>query len=115
MCKCDYFYHFAKNKKNYIIFVELKGKDIIHACEQIHNTICQLNIKNDIDEKNKVYGRIIYNGSVPKVYGSTPKYVKLANLIKKFHGNLILKKISLKNNSRSAVRIRLPAPKKRLS
>lgn len=94
LCKCDYFYHFVKNEKNYIIFVELKGKDIMHAIEQIYNTICQLNIKNDIDDNNKVFGRIICNGSVPKVYGSTPKYLKLANLIKKFHGNLILKKIS---------------------
>ena len=94
LCKCDYFYHFVKNKKNYIIFVELKGKDIIHACEQIYNTIRQLNIKNDIDEKNKVYGRIIYNGSVPKLYGSSPEYIRLNRLIKVLHGNLVLKKIS---------------------
>ena len=79
--KCDYLV-FDVNKKEH--YVELKGKDINHAFEQIISTIIRLSK----DKKREKHSFII-SSRVPKAGTDTQNYKK--SLKKAFNSSLIIK------------------------
>lgn len=97
--KCDYLFTLSKNDYKCIILVELKGTDIIHAMEQISDTMNYLNLNSFCC--NKVFARIIHNGGVPNLYQSTPQYIKLYKRIKKLNGDIQLKRLSYTEPSKN--------------
>lgn len=83
--RCDYIVSVPTQKRIY--FIELKGKSINHACEQILASIDHLSV---IKNLYKVYTRIVCS-SVPKI--SSPK-----ELILKKQYNLEIKSKYLEEN-----------------
>lgn len=85
--KCDYLYGIYDPIHPAIIFVELKGRDIPHALEQIKNSITKF---AHCFKGHRIYARIICK-SVPRLYNdpSIQNYNKL--LRKQYNGGLIIK------------------------
>lgn len=86
LCKCDFMFCVRRNDKQVAILVELKGKHIKHAIEQIENTLILL--KDSLSECSAVHGRIIYGGSAPRIT-TTPDFIRLQRKLKIMHGSLI--------------------------
>ena len=85
--KCDYLYGIRDSANPTAIFIELKGKDIPHALDQVKNSITRF---ARCFENHRIYARIICK-SVPRLFNdpSIQNYNKL--LRKQYHGNLIIK------------------------
>ena len=64
--KCDYMI-ICYGNENKIIFVELKGNDTNHACDQLTSTINLLNKRFIALNNKKFYARIINTKSVPNI------------------------------------------------
>ena len=83
VAKCDF--GFLVCDDIYIILVELKGSDFIHAVEQISSTI---HLMNRELENQKVSARIILSKmQVPNIE-NYPKFLKLKKIIKSKNGNI---------------------------
>ncbi len=81
--KCDYGFLICND--NYIILVELKGTDFLHAVEQINSTLELLN--NEL-KNMKVSARIVLaRVSAPNIEND-PKYLKLKKTIKSQNGDI---------------------------
>ena len=66
-CKCDYAF-FLKDAEKHAIFVELKGKNVGHALEQLIATL-QLEPLSGSLKGRKVYGRVsCASAVVPRIY-----------------------------------------------
>ena len=81
--KCDYLY--AEIEKNYAILIELKGKNVSHALEQLLNTLGILN--KFLSYYEHVYARVVFSKGTPNLQASS-SYVKLYKKIKKMNGNI---------------------------
>lgn len=82
--KCDYLYVVKDNIQPTAIMVELKGRDICHALEQLSNSI---KLFSEDFQQHRIYARIICK-SVPRLHNDP--FVKKCRdeLRKKFYGNL---------------------------
>ena len=88
--KCDYMV-ICYGNDNKIIFVELKGNDTSHACDQLKNTIDLLSKKFTLLKNKRFYARIINTKSVPNIK-TTPHYRNLRtklNLLNPTNGEYI--------------------------
>jgi len=84
--KCDFLVH---DKDEYEFFIELKGKNIKRACEQLEASILQLSRSPKVNEKHS----IVISSACPLI---TPTIQKLKKYFKKqFNSNLIIKNHSL--------------------
>lgn len=85
--KCDYLYGVNDTLHPTAIFIELKGRDIPHALEQVKSSIT--NFAHCFHD-HRIYARIICK-SVPRLFNdpSIQNYNKL--LRKKYSGNLVIK------------------------
>lgn len=83
--KCDYLYLVDVKNENAAVLVELKGRDLYKAIDQIDNTMRLLS--DVLSDCGCVYGRIVYGGGVPNMRNN-PKYMKLQRRIMKNGGNL---------------------------
>lgn len=89
--KCDYGIY---TEDEWLFLIELKGKDLGYALDQINSTIDILLKREDIKVK-KLNARIVVSKvSVPKIYAS--KENKLKQLLYKFYGGGDYKKQSQK-------------------
>lgn len=88
--KCDYMV-VAYGNENKIIFVELKGNDTNHACEQLKATVDLLSNKFTSFDKKKFYARIVNTKSVPNIKTTThyQKLRKTINLLNPKSGDYI--------------------------
>ncbi|HEX8531886.1 MAG TPA: hypothetical protein VF646_17755 [Cytophagales bacterium] len=84
--KCDYFFRVCETKVN--ILVEFKGKDVLHAVDQIVKTFLILN-KQLKQEPNALEGYII-SSSVPST--AEQRFRKAQEKVLKEHGFFIHKK-----------------------
>lgn len=85
--KCDYLYTvFTESNTRDAVLIELKGKDIPKALDQIKST---LQLFPDVFRTcTHVYGRIVVTSSFPNLK-SRPEYVNLSRTLAGiFHGNL---------------------------
>lgn len=81
--KCDYAFLICGNKS--LILVELKGKDFLHAIQQIISTINLLAIEFN---GNIVSARIVLSKvNVPNLQNN-PKFLKLKKIIKSKNGDI---------------------------
>lgn len=85
ICKCDYLYITECNKA---ILVELKGKNVKHALEQIEGTMTVY--KDILKNCNEIYARVIVSSAIPRL-NVTPQYTRLLCMLKKLNGNLKVK------------------------
>lgn len=92
--KCDFLLLNCDQKKSY--FIELKGKDILHAIEQIDRTISLLYEKID-SYSYSVNARIVLTKVYPPDLRSN-EYKKLERKLKKMKGNLVKHEITLEEN-----------------
>lgn len=83
MPKCDYAVLICNSE--ICCFVELKGSDIDHACEQIRSTITQL--KNIVMKCKKIYARIIPSRYPAPNIRSRSKEL-LFQICKKYNGDI---------------------------
>ena len=83
--KCDYLLSISNNKDIIAILLELKGKDIWHALEQISVTLDTFN--NYFRKCECTYGRIVLAQTSPKIMAD-PKVVKLKKKLSRLHGDL---------------------------
>ncbi len=81
---CDYLMNIDEPAKKRVFFIELKGKKLLDACEQISDTISGL--KNEFQDFRKD-ARIVGSKDVPNIK-SDPKYKKLARVIKLSKGDI---------------------------
>lgn len=91
VCKCDRV--LILNDRNIILFIELKGKRLSHALEQLTETI---NIYDGELGEYKVYARCITSPrtDIPNIKVD-PKYVKLSRLCKKRGGAVACTELSM--------------------
>jgi hypothetical protein len=83
--KCDYAF-FLKDTKKHVILVELKGKNVGHALEQINATL-QLEPLRDVFVNKIVYGRIsCTSAAVPRIYSNME--LNLRRKLLRLGGNL---------------------------
>jgi hypothetical protein len=80
-CRCD----FKLDCPNYEHYIEIKGKDIYHACEQIEETILQLSG----DVKYKAKNSFIIATGAPNINGRLQIITKRFKI--KYNSNLIIK------------------------
>ncbi|MBO0348327.1 hypothetical protein J0895_04245 [Phormidium pseudopriestleyi FRX01] len=93
-CKCDYLFIVCspeqvedENLKSseQLYFIELKGKDLIHAVEQLTQTL--EHFKPQINQA-QVFARVVLSKSPPiKSIENDAKVVRLKKLLKKYQGN----------------------------
>lgn len=88
--RCDYMlvgYNAANNQcdKDIVIFVELKGRKINHAYEQLESTIRDLVMNNRFPNSVKVYARIVSSSTPPKTKSPTQQE-ELLNLLASING-----------------------------
>ncbi len=81
-CRCD----FKLDCPNYEHYIEIKGKDIYHACDQIEETILQLSSNIKLKAKNSF---VIATGA-PNINGKIQIITKKFKI--KYNSNLIKKK-----------------------
>ena len=85
LSKCDYLFLIDVDKAPIAILIELKGKDINHAVEQIDST---LDILSDyLKTCDSVHGRIVFSGGTPNIQ-KTPKFMKVQKRLKRMSGTL---------------------------
>lgn len=70
-----------------VILVELKGKQVRDAMQQIAETIKQYTAF--LNDAEKVYARAVVVSSVPNLHAN-PSYVKCAEYVKKHKGNILI-------------------------
>lgn len=80
-CRCD----FKLDCPNYEHYIEIKGKDIYHACDQIEKTILQLSSNIKLKAKNSF---VIATGA-PNINGKIQIITKKFKI--KYNSNLIIK------------------------
>ena len=80
-CRCD----FKLDCPNYEHYIEIKGKDIYHACDQIEETILQLSSNIKLKAKNSF---VIATGA-PNINGRIQIITKKFKI--KYNSNLIIK------------------------
>ncbi|MBQ9983270.1 MAG: hypothetical protein IJP29_01640 [Lachnospiraceae bacterium] len=78
MAKCDYLYVVDDEMHPSAIFIELKGKNIHHAMQQLHSTMMQFS--SEFKQYRK-YARIICS-AVPRI-ANDPNTLKLMKEMKK--------------------------------
>ena len=85
--RCDFVMHIIDNDSinSRVIFIELKGKDLIKAVTQIFDTIAYL--KNEF-KQHRLDARIVGTGGVPN-YKSDPEYKKLQRVCSDTKGNIV--------------------------
>lgn len=93
-CKCDYLFIVCSPKQvddencqssEQLYFIELKGKDLIHAVEQLTQTIEYF--KPPINQAH-VFGRVVLSKSPPiKSIENDAKVVRLKKRLRKYQGN----------------------------
>lgn len=93
--KCDYVILIKEGigtagKRNTAILVELKGKDVHHALEQIMAALHQTEFVPVWESCARVYGRIVCKSSVPRIW-STENFITAKEAFLKRGGNLGLK------------------------
>ncbi len=86
ICKCDYLFVVKSQNNPVAVLIELKGKNIKHAIEQIENSLIIL--KDALQGCIRVHGRIVYSGGTPKITNN-PDFIRLQRKLKKMGGNLI--------------------------
>ncbi|MCT7971024.1 hypothetical protein [Laspinema olomoucense] len=94
-CKCDYLFIVCNPEQveeeklqslEQLYFVELKGKDLIHAVEQLTQTIDHF--KPPLNQA-QVFGRVVLSKSPSvKSIENDAKVVRLKKLLRKYQGNL---------------------------
>jgi len=73
---CDFLFRIENQQVHY--FVEMKGGEVVYACEQILNTYQAL--KKDIRTSSRLEARIVCKrNNVPK-FDQMPDYIKLAKV-----------------------------------
>ncbi|QKG80805.1 hypothetical protein [Tenuifilum thalassicum] len=93
VAKCDF--GFLVCDDMYMILVELKGSDFIHAVEQISSTIQLMNREL---ENQSVSARIVLSKMQLPNIENNPKFLKLKKMIKLKKGNIKYKSRILSEN-----------------
>lgn len=89
--KCDYLVGIKDEKNPTAIFVELKGKNIHHALEQIEGSLSRY---ASAFQDHKILARIV-GSSVPKITNN-PSDLKIRKRIKeKYHADLLIRENNL--------------------
>lgn len=89
--KCDFLLLNVNERIAY--FIELKGKDILDATEQIN---CSIDILGSVLDGYVINARIVVSKTTPDIKSS--QYIKLMNRIKKLKGTLLQRTNVLEEN-----------------
>jgi hypothetical protein len=82
--KCDYLIVVCEPQGGDLYFIELKGKDLIRAVEQLTETI--QHFKSEI--AGKVFARVVVSRVlIPKTLETDARVKRLRSLLKKYSGN----------------------------
>ena len=93
-CKCDYMF---TNKERMVVLVELKGKDVSHALDQIDGTLDIF--KQFFKSCSVVYGRAVVASATPRL-AATPQFTKLWKKLKALNGDLKVSEMHMIENMR---------------
>ena len=88
--KCDYAIIIQSGQnggKGQAVLVELKGKHLGEAMDQLDSTL-KIGIVKEISRSHKMYGRIVHKNSPPNIGGATAAFRKLRERFHKAGGNL---------------------------
>lgn len=86
ICKCDYLYGIKDDVNPTAIFIELKGKDIPHALEQVKHSVSSYSM---CFKEHRIYARIICK-SVPRNFNDPSILNFKKELRRKYQGNLVI-------------------------
>ena len=84
--KCDYLYLIDTEEKPVGVLIELKGKHLNKAIEQISNTLRLF--KPALSKCKKLHGRVVFAGGTPDIH--SPQYMSLQRELKRSGGNLVV-------------------------